>query len=200
MSAQNTARTYGSVTRAFHWSIALLIVTLIPLGLVANRLPFDTGAQLALKGAVFQVHETLGIFVFIIAAARIRWAMTQTRPVPLHPERRAESFLADLVHWLLYASLVLVPLTGWIGHAATEGFAPIWWPLGQGLPFVPKSDAVAHTFASLHIVFGRVLIIVLLLHIAGALKHHLIDRDATLRRMWRGADAGSGTATPVPPA
>jgi len=90
------------------------------------------------------------------------------------------------VHWLLYGSLLLVPLSGWIEHAATSGFAPIWWPFGQNLPLVPKSESLAHVFAVLHVILGRVLIVALLLHIAGAMKHHVIDRDATLRRMLPG--------------
>ena len=79
-----------------------------------------------------------------------------------------------------------MPLTGWIGHAATTGFAPIWWPFGQSLPFVPKDEGIAHLFSGLHQVLERLLIVTLVLHIAGALKHHIINRDATLRRMLPG--------------
>jgi polyisoprenoid-binding protein YceI len=85
--------------------------------------------------------------------------------------------------------LVLVPLSGWIHHSATTGFAPIWWPFGQSLPFVPKSESLAEVTAGLHIVFERVLVVSILLHAAGALKHHFIDKDATLRRMWFGKSA-----------
>jgi len=96
------------------------------------------------------------------------------------------------VHWLLYGSLVLVPLTGWIHHASTAGFAPIWWPFGQNLPLVPKSEALAGFTAGLHIVLERVLAASILLHIAGALKHHFIDKDDTLRRMLPGkTEAGT---------
>jgi polyisoprenoid-binding protein YceI len=94
----------------------------------------------------------------------------------------------------LYGSLVLVPLTGWIHHAATVGYAPIRWPFGQDLPFVPKSDTVAGLFASLHWLFVWTLFASLGLHIAGALKHHVIDRDSTLRRMLPGR-----AAAPQPP-
>ncbi|MEP1933712.1 MAG: YceI family protein, partial [Roseibium sp.] len=72
---------------------------------------------------------------------------------------------------------------GWIHHAATTGFAPIWWPFGQSLPFVPKDDIIAGWFAGLHHVLIAVLAVSVLLHVAGALKHHFIDKDATLRRM-----------------
>ena len=187
MPAANTRQHYGSVAKTFHWLTALLILTVIPLGIIAQRWSFDTSDALAIKATLFSIHKTVGLTLFFVALARITWALTQAKPGPLHPDRKLETFSAETVHWALYASLVVVPLTGWIHHAATVGFAPIWWPFGQNLPFVPKNVDLAHTFASLHIIFERVLIISLGLHIAGALKHAWIDRDATLARMLPGA-------------
>lgn len=189
MALTNSPDQYGTVARGLHWLTALMILTAIPLGLVANRLPYDTAEALALKAQVFSLHKTLGVAVFLVALVRILWAVTQPRPVALHPERRAETALAGVVHWVLYISLVAVPLTGWVHHAALAGYAPILWPFGQGLPFVPVSDAVAGVTGALHWVFTKLLVGSILLHVAGALKHHLIDRDATLRRMWRGTVA-----------
>lgn len=193
MSLANTSQTYGSVTKTFHWLTALLIVTLIPLGIFANGLPYDTSEELARKAWFFSLHKTLGVTVFFVALARILWAVSQPKPASLHPERRAETYLAATVHWLLYGSLLLVPLSGWVHHAATAGFAPIWWPFGQNLPMVPKSETLAATTAGLHIVFERVLAASILLHIAGALKHHFIDRDVTLLRMLPGRPAVPAT-------
>ena len=180
------ANTYSSVTKIFHWLTALLIITAMILGLIANDAPFETGEQLAFKASLFSLHKTLGVTIFLVALLRILWALTQTKPGPLHPERKAEMMLAEIVHWLLYLSLVIVPLTGWIEHAATTGFAPILWPFGQSLPFVPQSEAVAGAFAALHWIFTKVLGVAILLHVAGALKHHFVDKDDTLRRMWFG--------------
>jgi cytochrome b561/polyisoprenoid-binding protein YceI len=178
--------TYGTVTKVFHWLTAALILTIIPLGIIASDMTYDTNEQLAQKAQLFSIHKTLGVAVFFVALARILWALGHPKPGPLPPERRAETLLAETIHWLLYASLAITPLTGWIGHAATTGFAPIWWPFGQSLPFVSKNESTAHLFDSLHWVFGKVMITSVLLHIAGALKHHFIDRDATIRRMWFG--------------
>ena len=186
MSASNTSDSYGSVAKSLHWLTALLILTLIPLGIIANGMGYDTAEQLARKAWLFSMHKTLGVAVFFVALARIGWALRQPKPGGLHPERKMESWLAETIHWLLYGSLVLVPLSGWIHHATTTGFAPIWWPFGQSLPFVPKSDGLADLTAGLHIVFERVLAASILLHVAGALKHHFIDKDVTLRRMWFG--------------
>ncbi|MFK7762741.1 MAG: cytochrome b/b6 domain-containing protein [Roseobacter sp.] len=196
MPLANTTQTFGAVAKSFHWLTALLILTLIPLGIFANDLPYETSEELAHKAWFFSLHKTLGVTVFFVALARIAWAVGQPKPAHLHPDRRVETLAATTVHWLLYGSILLVPLSGWIHHASTEGFAPIWWPLGQNLPLVPKSEAVAGVTAGLHVVFERVLALSIILHVAGALKHHFIDKDSTLRRMLPGTpDVSSVTKT-----
>lgn len=188
MPTRNTQTSFGTVTRSLHWLTALVILTAMPLGLIANDL--STGPEsIALKAQLFSLHKTLGIVAFGLGVARILWAFSQPRPVPLHPDRRLETHLAEAVHWLLYLSLVIVPLSGWVHHAAVDGFAPILWPFGQGLPFVPKSETVASLAAMAHWLFTKVLAAAILLHVLGALKHHVMDRDATLRRMVRGVSA-----------
>ena len=184
MQLANSPTRYGTVAKVLHWATVLLIFTLVPTGIIANDLA--DGPDPLSAARLFSIHKTLGVTLFALALVRIAWALTQPKPAPLHPDRRGETFLADLVHWLLYASLVLVPITGWVSHAASEGFAPIWWPFGQNLPFVPESLVVKEIAADLHIIFERVLVISILLHVAGALKHALVDRDGTLARMWFG--------------
>ncbi len=186
MSFTNTQARYGTLSKIFHWATVLLIFTLIPLGIMADDAPFATDNELTRKAYLFSLHKTLGITLFFLAVLRILWALVQPKPGSLNPDNKPEHFMAEMVHWLLYGSLIIVPLTGWITHAASQGFAPIWWPFGQSLPFIPKSVGLSETASTLHMIFERVLVVSILLHFAGALKHHVIDRDATLRRMWFG--------------
>lgn len=195
----NTPHSYGAVARTFHWLTALLILTAIPLGLYAESLPYDTSTALARKAQLFSLHKTLGVAAFFLAAGRILWALTQPRPAPLHPHRRTETLAAELVHWMLYISLLAVPLTGWVHHAATTGFAPILWPFGDNLPFVPKSEPVAEVASGMHWLFTKLMIASIALHILGALKHAVIDRDGTLSRMAFGTPAGSEAGHPRAP-
>lgn len=203
MASTNSFSSYGSVAKTFHWLTALLIFSALPLGWFANDLAhaiYDpavptTEADIARAARLFSLHKTIGLTVFFVALARILWALTQTKPGLLNADNKPEAFAAETVHWLLYGSLVLVPLSGWVHHAAAEGFAPIWWPFGQNLPFVPKSAALAEVTATLHWLLILILGGSIVLHIAGALKHHVVDKDSTLRRMLPGrADA------PEPPA
>ena len=192
MPAHNTPNSFGLVTRTFHWLTALLILTAIPLGLIANGIAASP-ETIAQKTQLFSLHKTLGVVAFLLGVARILWALGQSHPAPLHPQRRLELTVAQIVHWMLYLSLVMVPLTGWVHHAALDGFAPILWPFGQNLPFVPKSESLAALAGGAHWVFTKLLVAAVALHIAGAVKHHLIDRDATLARM------ALGTAAPEKP-
>ena len=200
MTLTNSSRHYGAVARSLHWLTALLILASIGLGLYADNLPTEGAEALAAKVDAFSLHKTLGIAAFAAAVLRILWAVTQPRPAPIHPERRAETFAADLVHWALYAAMILMPLSGWVHHAAVEGFAPILWPFGQGLPFVPKSETVAEAAGSLHWLMSKLLIGSVALHVAGALKHALIDRDGTLSRMLTGRPAGQPAPHSAAPA
>lgn len=201
MAIGNSPTTYGAVTKGFHWLTALLILTEIPVGFIANTMAValrdpanvPQQASIALTVTLFSVHKTLGVSLFFIALARILWALAQRKPGLLNGDKPAEAWLAETVYWLLYSALVLVPLSGWIYHAATTGFAPIWWPFGQDLPFVPKNHSLADLMSVLHYILQWVLIGAIGLHVAGALKHHVIDRDATLRRMLPGHCAAQPT-------
>ena len=179
-----TTTAYSSQTKIFHWLTALLIIAIIPLGVIAGQLPIDTDAQVATKTLLFSLHKTLGVTAFLVALARIGYALTQSKPAGLHPERKLETLLAEVVHWLLYISLVAVPLSGWIHHSAAAIAAPIWIPFAQSLPFAPTDPTVSDFFRGLHWLWSKIMVASILLHFAGAMKHHFIDKDDTLRRMW----------------
>ncbi|MEM6481038.1 MAG: cytochrome b/b6 domain-containing protein [Pseudomonadota bacterium] len=205
MQLTNTHTRYGAVTKTFHWLTALLILSAIPLGFIANDIAHaikdpdiaTTDADITRAVLLFSLHKTIGVASFFVALARIVWAISQPKPGLLNGDKKVESFAAETVHWLLYGSLLLAPLSGWIHHAATTGFAPIWWPFGQSLPFIPKDEALAETLAQAHLVFTWTLVGALLAHIGGALKHHVIDRDATLRRMLPGTLSDLTAAQPA---
>ncbi|AMY69698.1 cytochrome b/b6 domain-containing protein [Frigidibacter mobilis] len=187
----NTATSYGSLARSLHWLTALLILSAIGLGLYAGTLPATSDAEVARLAGVFSLHKTIGVAAFFTALLRIVWALAQPRPVPLHPERRLETLAAEGMHWALYGAMLVMPLSGWVYHSAVAGFAPILWPFGQALPLVPLSEAVAGAAKAVHHTSALVLYAAIGLHVLGALKHVLVDRDATLARMARGVSAGT---------
>ncbi len=194
MSLTNSPNGYGGVAKTFHWLTALLIFSALALGFIAHNAPFEDSAQLTAKARLFSLHKTIGLATFFTALLRICWAVTQQRPKLLNGENKTEAWAAETAHWVLYGAMVLVPLTGWIHHAATTGFAPIWWPFGQSLPFVPKDPTVAAVFGGAHYSFMCLMVVTLFAHVGGAMKHLVIDRDKTLQRIW----PGKFTLTPPP--
>lgn len=183
----NTRQSYGLIAQILHWLTAGLILILLPLGIYMHELPTSTPVEVDSKIWLYSLHKTLGILAFATAILRVLWAMTQVSPGPLNAERRFETLLAGTIHWLLYGSIILMPITGWLHHASLEGFAPIWWPFSQDLSFVSKDPDLAKLFGAAHQFTAITLIGSLVLHIVGALKHVVFDKDQTLSRMlpWK---------------
>ncbi|SFY40633.1 Cytochrome b561 [Paracoccus pantotrophus] len=196
MKASNTDRAYGWVARFFHWTIAVLILAAIAVGLYADNLPEGGDAQMQAIFAAYSLHKTLGMATLVLVAARLLWTLGQPKPGPLHPERRLETLGAEAVHWALWIGMVVMPLSGWLLHsAAPGGFARILWPFGQRLPFVPEDVALSERFGVFHELGWWLLAGLILLHVLGALKHAVIDRDGTMHRM-----AGDPALAPEPTA
>ncbi len=187
----NRPQTYGLVAQLLHWATAALILSLIPLGLYMHELPASSAAEAMHKSWFYSLHKTLGVAVLFLAVLRIGWTILQPHPKPLNGDRRIENLAAQTVHWILYGAIIAMPLSGWLHHSALEGFAPIWWPLPQDLPLVPKNAELASVFGAAHFFIAILLGVSLVLHIGGALKHLLLDRDETLARMipFREVDA-----------
>ncbi|MCR9111808.1 MAG: cytochrome b/b6 domain-containing protein, partial [Rhodobacteraceae bacterium] len=109
MSLANTKTSYGAVARGFHWLTALLILSAIPLGLIANDIAHaikdpaiaTTDADLSRAALLFSLHKTIGVTVFFVALARILWAIGQTKPGLLNGDNRLEAMAAETAHWLL---------------------------------------------------------------------------------------------------
>lgn len=183
MALTNTKERYGKVAQIFHWLTALLILGLLIAGTIMTYLPDGTTDQIARKVFMYSMHKTIGVIVLLVAILRIVWAFANPRPKPLHPERKLETFAAETAHWVLYIAIVAMPVTGLLYHASSTGFAPIWWPFGQELPFVPQSENLSKIFASMHWILALGITLTLIAHIGGALKHLVIDKDVTIDRM-----------------
>ena len=184
----NTRERYGRVAQLFHWAVALLFLAQYPIaGIAEYALPRENGADVAVVASFFSWHKTLGVVIFVLAVGRIAWALANPHPRLLNAERRGEAFAAATIHWVLYAAILLMPISGMVVHFASTGFAPLLIPFPEHIGFVPVSQEVMEVASVVHGVLAKVVLAAVVLHIAGALKHHLVDRDLTLARMlpWR---------------
>ncbi|MGH8327874.1 MAG: YceI family protein [Steroidobacteraceae bacterium] len=177
MAIRNTRERWGSLSQLLHWIIVALIALQAALGLTGLLLPL--GMQ---KLAVLARHKSIGITILGLAALRLLWRwLNPTPPLPssLKPHER---FLARFTHAALYLLLFAMPLTGWILSSA-RGFPVSWFRMAQLPDLVPKSETLYSAMVTTHAALAIALALVVALHIAGALKHHFVLKDDTLRRM-----------------
>ncbi|MEK0083721.1 cytochrome b [Benzoatithermus flavus] len=188
MLVKDSRSGYGLVSIALHWSSAFLVAALVWLGWTFTELP--RGPE---RDALAALHISLGFLALFLAAARLGWRLACGMPAAASSRPRVlEERLARIVHRLLLAVLLLLPLTGILTVAAT-GRTPMPFGLPVPIPLVPQSPLLHEVGETLHVVMANFLLLPLVgLHVLGALKHHLLDRDATLRRMLRPAAGPAG--------
>lgn len=165
------------LSRLFHWTVAALIVVQIPLAW--TMIAMESGMD---KFSAYAWHKSLGLTVFAVTALRLAWrAATPTPPLPSNMAR-TERWLAGAAHVTLYLIVLVMPLAGWCYSSASAYSVSFfgWFVLPD---LVPADETLADVFQLMHRVLAYLLCIVLALHIAAALYHHLVRRDNVLASM-----------------
>lgn len=182
MQWRNTQLEWGAVHKALHWSLAILILSLLPFGFyMANIIP-DSAWKLKLT--VYQYHKFFGLLALSLVAVRIVWRVAGG-PVPPHPggtpawERRA----ATVAHVGLYAAMIAMPISGYLMASASSFPVLTWFTLPDPLG---TDKALEDVFHEIHEILGFVFAGLIGVHIAAALKHHFLDGHDVLRRMLPG--------------
>ena len=167
---------WSTAAKTFHWIMALLI-----LGNGAFAIWMDDLKPSMNKINMFALHKSIGLTVLALFLLRVLWRAIDRRP-PHLPAPRWQHIVATTVHGLLYLLIVAIPLSGWAFNSA-HGF-PLQYFKQFNLPaLVGKNPGLSDTLGAVHEYLFWFLVVVVVVHAGGALKHHLIDRDDTLRRM-----------------
>jgi cytochrome b561 len=177
MSFRNTKHSWGSLSKALHWIIVLLIINQWIIAERADALPNGLA-----KLQVLALHKSFGITILMLAAIRLVWRLMNPTPDLTAETKPWERVLAKLSHLLLYALIFAMPLTGWMMSSA-RNFPVSWFKLFQLPDLVAPAEQTFHQMLDLHHLLFKVLVGVALLHIAGALKHHFLDKNDVLKRM-----------------
>jgi cytochrome b561 len=180
-NANSRAPRYDGFAIALHWLLAALIVGSLGLGLYMTGLPFS---PLRLK--VYSWHKWAGVTILALSALRLLWRAGH-RPPALPPgmsRLQLASYRAS--HTLMYLLFFAVPLSGW-AYSSAMGMPVAWF----GVLPLPDFMPIDHVFAEaalqpLHKYSAFALAGVTLLHVAAVCKHHWIDRDGLMQRMWPG--------------
>ena len=178
MQFKNTRTRYGLVAITLHWLVALTVIGLAILGLWMVDLSYYSPYY---RSAPFW-HKSIGLTLFAVLLLRLLWRGFNPRPEHLPNHKRWELGLAGVVHVLLYLLLFVIVLSGYLISTETgQGISFFGWfevpALITGLTAQADRAGLVHYWVAIAV------LVLAGLHALGALKHHFIDRDDTLRRM-----------------
>ena len=188
LTADERQYRYSTVAIILHWTIAVFVLANLIIGSFMESLLGDT------RIAVVRVHESFGLTVFVLAWVRLGWRLTH-RPPPMPAVYPAwERFLAHLAHIIFYCLMIGMPIAGWMiissrylrpmiiyGMWSLPPFEPI-----NQLPVGPAKAALHDQLVQLHATGALIFAGLLVLHVAGALKHQFVDRQRQFARMGIG--------------
>ena len=179
MTVGHDAAVYSAPARILHWIIAAIVITMIPLGIAMSNA--ESGPA---QDFMFKLHLSLGTTLLPLVALRIFWRLTHTPP-PLPADIPAiQRLAASLTHFLLYVTLVIQPILGWIGTSAYR--APITvFGLFELPPIWPENRGFSDQIFFAHRNIGIFMAALICVHIGGALFHQFVRKDNLLARMWR---------------
>jgi cytochrome b561 len=168
---------YDSVQVLLHWLMALLILSAFGLAWTMADMPLSPA-----KFKVISWHKWVGITVLGLVAIRLIWLKLKGAPAADPSLPAWQKKLSTGVHHLLYLLMFAMPLSGWLMSSA-KGISVAYLGLWQLPNLIEKNEALGEILKDSHQLFATALLIFIGLHIAGALKHHFIDKDAILSRM-----------------
>ena len=176
MPVRNTTNRWGSVAQLLHWAIVILIIVQFVLG---YRSHWATGLK---KLSTVVPHKSWGITILALAVLRLVWRLVN--PTPLLPTNLKpwERTAAHVTHYGLYILLFVMPLTGWIASSA-RSFPVSWFGMVQLPDFVAPNRPLYDTLMTFHYWLSWTLVVLAVLHVGAALKHHFVLKDHVLRRM-----------------
>jgi cytochrome b561 len=168
---------YDALQIGLHWLVAILIACAFAFAWIFDDMPLSPD-----KFKMINWHKWTGITVMSLFIIRFGYKLIRGIPdvdASIPPVQRK---LAVGVHHLLYLLMFLLPLVGWLMSSA-KGFPVVFWGVLPLPDLVSKNDDLAGILKEAHELLAYGLLTLIGLHIAGALKHHIIDKDSTLARM-----------------
>ena len=195
----NNNTKYTNVAIVLHWFIGIAILFMFVLGWFMTELPKETPKTTSFdifnlglitwgveeeqsqRSFYFNLHKSVGLSLLMLIVLRMYWRFTHRPPAFLNSMKLWEKRLAKATHHSLYLLMFLIPLSGIIMSAGSK-YGIKWF----GIKVIPGFDdkAIRELFYEFHQIFGLLLLFLLIFHILGAIKHSIIDKDGTLRRMW----------------
>jgi cytochrome b561 len=170
---------YTHTAVVLHWILAVLLGVMIALGLYMTELPRNTPE----RGWYFNLHKSLGLLAAAVIMVRVGWRLRHAAPRLAGATPAWQAAAAKISHLALYACMVFMPLTGYLGSAFNKYGVKFF---GLALPNWAWDDpTLREIFVTAHYWLGRLLIALIIVHVAAAL-YHALRRDEVFGRMWFG--------------
>lgn len=208
MALRNTEQHWGWLARAFHWTVAVLMIYGAALAIyIVNQ---EEGVEENIQRYLtwIKVHKSVGLTVLLLAIFRLWWLWVNPRPDTAPEASPLARKVTHLVHGTFYALMIILPISGFFSSNSVGATTRFWYLftvpnvfpakrdvveffdwLGWNMPaFIPADLSWALVLHRIHLVLGYLTVVLIILHIGAALWHHFRLRDGVLRNMLLGRD------------
>jgi cytochrome b561 len=169
---------YTAVAILLHWFLAAAIVLGFLIGLQESDAPVTPA-----RVRWINYHKWIGITILGLSVLRLLWRFSHRPPLPPESMPPWQRKASDWVYRALYVFFFIVPIAGW-AYSSALGFHVVYLGLIPLPDLAPKNKALADVLIDVHATLAWTLATLVGLHVAAALKHHFIDKDGLLLRMW----------------
>ena len=170
---------YSKIAILFHWLIAILIAANVLLANLAEDLPR------AVRAAYMSPHKAIGLSILLLSVGRILWRLGHRPPPQLDKVAGWQAKAGFAAHISFYVLMIAMPLTGWLMIGARGKAAPVdFFGLFSVDLAIGKNELLAGIGKEGHEILATVLLVLIGLHVLGALKHQFVDKLPFVQRMW----------------
>jgi cytochrome b561 len=181
MKNQAALNSYSGGIKFFHWLIAVMVLAMLSFGFFLEDLPEQY------QPLAFMMHKSTGLTILFLMIVRFIWVLYCGKPSLPKNTPLWEILLSRFVQYCFYVFIICMPLAGWISSVAANRVPSYFGLFPLSLPIEPNK-ALATFMIQSHVVIAWILIALIVLHVFGAIKHHVIDKDNVLKRMLPGGE------------
>ena len=178
MTLRNTTIRYGSIAIFFHWIIAFSVIGMLLFGFFMDVFPKGE-----IRTSAINVHKLIGLIILCLMILRMAWTISNVKPL-FPAELPAWQHYAERTgHLLFYILLIAMPISGWVMSTADDK-APHFFQHIIAAPWITPNKETSDLFWTFHSKLAWIIVAFIILHVLAALKHHFINKDNILKRMW----------------
>jgi len=174
---------YNKVAILLHWLIAFAIIAMLAMGFLLEDLPNN------FKPLAYGLHKSMGLTILMLTFFRVFWRLSHKVPALPESMKPIEKTISHLVHTGLYLIMICMPMSGWAlvssspRNIPTQWFGLFEWPKIPVLSEIVNKEEVSESFGEVHETLAVIAILLIVLHVGAALKHHFILKDGIMARM-----------------